>query len=576
MTETLDLSTEELRYLVNFERMVLELSGRFMNLAPSSIDAEIDHALETIGRFDRVDRSYLFRLSDDGQRLSNTHEWCAEGIAPMMHRLQDFPADRFAPALDPLLRGDILYVERVSDLPEELAAFRYELEIEGVQSLLNVPLRCSGKLWGFVGFDAVRAAKTWGKEAIRLLRVVGEIVAGAIAREQTTADLNRRVAMEELIGRISSRFINVPSSGLEWEIETAIRRIGEFTGVDRSYVFQISDDGATMDNTFEWCAPGIEPHIDRLSALPVACFEYSLTRMRRGRVFHVPWVCDLPDEAAAEREEFEREGIQTLITVPMTAAGAMIGFLGFDAVRRPKIWSQDDIRLLKLVGEVLASAVEKMRAGKRLRESLREKEILLREIHHRVKNNMQVVQSLLYLQANAIRDRVDPVALEAFRQSRDRIKTMAAIHDRLYRSADLASIDFDDYLHALVADLERSYGVVGRVRVGVGGGKVRLGIDQAIPCGLIVNELVSNSLKHAFPGKRHGRVEVRLRPVESRRLQLSVSDNGVGLPRAHSLTNASTLGLQLVSDLVAQLSGEVQLVRQQGTRIRIQFPEAQR
>lgn len=562
---------DEMRYLVNFERLIITLSGRFINLTSKSIDSEISHALEAIGNFAEVDRSYVFQFSTDGSRVSNTHEWCNAGIEPAIHRMQDTPVARYAWAMDRYQNRDALYIENVANIPLEAALFKQELQIQGIQALVTVPLTCAGKVLGFVGFDSVRTRKVWGKEHIKLLTVVGEIIAGAIERERATVALTRRVRMEELVAHISTRFINIPTSRLESEINDALKKIGAFTKVDRSYVFRLSKDRKTMDNTHEWCAPAIEPHITRLKGLPVDEFGYAMAYMKRRHVFHVPKVSELPPEARRERLEFEREGIKTLINVPIVARGSMIGFLGFDAVHRYKSWSDDDIRLLKLVGEILANAMERQVAEERLHSSLKEKEVLLQEIHHRVKNNMQIIQSLLYLQANALRGQIDPIALDGFKQSQGRIKSMAIVHDRLYRSKDLASIDFEDYLKVLIPSLISSYGVAEKIETEITTENVRFGIDTAVPCGLIVNELVTNSLQHAFPDARPGKIRVDLRQIAGRRFELTVSDNGIGFPDDINGLEGGTLGLQLVSDLVGQLAGQVKLARNQGTRFSITF-----
>jgi two-component sensor histidine kinase len=560
-----------LAYLANFERLVITLSGRFINLGPDELDQAIRGALEAIGGFADVDRSYVFLFSPDGERVSNTHEWCADGIASGIDDVQNIPVEQFSWAMPRFKRGEVVHIPDVSKLPSEAEREKRTMQAQGVRSLINLPLRCGGRTLGFVGFDSVRSRKTWREDHIKLLKVVGEIIAGAIDRARTTQALRRQVRLEKLVADISSRFINLPSGALDREIGRAIERIGAFTGVDRSYLFQFTADGHYMNNTHEWCAPGIEPCIEQLQGHPISAFGYSMARMRRGEVFHVPRVSDLPAEAHTEKREFEREGIRTLINVPMMARGSMIGFLGFDAVHNHITWSDDDIRLLRLVAEILANALERKSAEERLQASLREKEVLLREIHHRVKNNLQVVHSLLYLQANAIAGEVDPVALDAFRHSQARIKSMAAIHDRLYRAVDLAKIDFDDYLHALIPDLLRLYPGSERISVHMAARGAHLSIDTAIPCGLIVNELVTNSLEHAFADRRAGRIDVSLAQPDGGPFELVVADDGIGFPPGMDWRNRKTLGLQLVSDLVSQIDGDVAFETDGGTRYLIRF-----
>lgn len=561
----------ELRYLEQFEDLILTLSERFVRVSSGELDAEIDHALRAIGEFARVDRSYVFQFSGDGRRFSNTHEWCAQGVEPMIGRLQDAPAEKFAWALQQVLAGGVLYVEDVAKLPAEAANVKEELQIQGIRAMVNVPLLCEGLVLGFVGFDSLRAPKTWTRKHRNLLMVVGEIIAGAIERERATSALSHQLAMEKLVADISTRFINVPIAELEDQIQHTIRRIGEFTGVDRSYVFKLSPDGRLMNNTHEWCAPGIEPQIDRLQDQPVDEFAFAMRLLKQGQVFHVPDVHALPDEAARERCEFEREGIRTLVNVPIMARQTMIGFLGFDVVQRRKPWSEDDIRLLKLIGEIIANALDRKAAEERLQDSLRDKEVLLREIHHRVKNNMQVVNSLLYLQENAVRHQVGAVALDAFQQSRARIKAMAAIHERLYRSKGLSSVDFDDYLNALIPELLQSYRTADTVEVEISAGGVELGIDSAIPCALIINELFTNCLKHAFPDGRAGNITVSMHRAADGGVELAVVDDGLGFPDGVGLEAPRTLGLRLVKDLAGQLDGRVGLVRGKGSRVWVHF-----
>jgi len=565
---------EDLRYLTKFQDLILTLSGRFVNLGTKDLDDGITDALEAIGRFADVDRSYVFLFSADGRRVSNTHEWCAEGVQPGIDGIQDVPVELFSWAMPKFKKGEVVHIPDVSRLPADADKEKREMQAQGIRSLINVPLICDGRALGFVGFDSVRTRKTWRQDHIKLLKVVGEMFAGAIERERATSALTRQVRMETLVAHISTRFINLPTYALDREIGKAIEKIGAFTAVDRSYLFQLTPDGRYMNNTHEWCAPGIEPHLDRLQGLPVGEFSYSMNWMRGGEVFHVPRVTDLPDEAQREKQEFEQEGIKTLITVPIMTRGKMVGFLGFDAVGSHLVWSDDDIRLLRLVGEIFANALERKSTQERLQTSLREKEVLLREIHHRVKNNLQVIHSLLYLQADAIRDQVDPVALDAFRNSQSRIKSMATIHDRLYRSREIAGIDFQDYLDALIPDLLRLYKGEGQIGTQINAGNTRLSIDTAIPCALIVNELVTNSLEHAFSDGEFGNIAISLTEHADGLLELVVADDGRGFSSGEDWRSRKTLGLQLVSDLLSQLGGDMSVNTGQGTCYRIRFRES--
>ncbi len=212
---------------------------------------------------------------------------------------------------------------------------------------------------------------------------------------------------------------------------------------------------------------------------------------------------------------------------------------------------------------------ERKKAEENLKAALKEKDIMLREIHHRVKNNMQIMSSLLRLQARQVSD---DKARQAFKESQTRIRSMAMIHEKLYQSRDFASIDFGDYIEKMVTHLYVVYQVdPKRVRFKEDVRAVELDINRAIPCGLIVNELVSNALKYAFAGEKEGELSVTMFKDDAGKFHLLVKDTGVGLPRSIDIQRAQTLGLQIVSDLVKQLEGKVEVRRDGGTEFEIVF-----
>jgi len=221
---------------------------------------------------------------------------------------------------------------------------------------------------------------------------------------------------------------------------------------------------------------------------------------------------------------------------------------------------------LALIEGTAQDITERKEAEEKLLASLREKEVLLKEVHHRVKNNLQVVSGLLYLQADNLED---PAARAALTESQSRIASMALAHEALYGSEDLARVDLKDYVDRLMTRLVSSLGDRG-VQVQVEVSAVPLPLTKAVPCGLILNELVTNALKYAFDGPG-GRIVVSTRR-EGSRVELRVEDNGRGLPAHITPENAATLGLQLVNNLTGQLRGELHITRDNGTIFTIRFP----
>jgi PAS domain S-box-containing protein len=235
------------------------------------------------------------------------------------------------------------------------------------------------------------------------------------------------------------------------------------------------------------------------------------------------------------------------------------------------LWSNEEQRVIKITGAVKDITQEKT-AESRLRDSLAEKEILLKEIHHRVKNNLQIISSLLALQANKVEDERTTQALD---DSRSRVRSMALVHETLYQSPDLGHVDAKAYLEKVARQLFSIYHSkldIAALKLDVA--PIHLSLDTAIPCGIITNELVSNALKHAFPptlADRSGWIKMSLTEIEYNRFRLSVVDNGIGLPAEFNLDTTDSLGMQLIQILTDQLGGQLETVSDKGTAFHITF-----
>jgi len=230
--------------------------------------------------------------------------------------------------------------------------------------------------------------------------------------------------------------------------------------------------------------------------------------------------------------------------------------------------SDENGKLLALVG-FQEDITERKNTEKHIKKSLQEKEVLLKEIHHRVKNNLQIVSSLLNIQSKFIKDKK---AIEIYNDSRNRIKTMALIHERLYKSEDFSRIDIAEYVETLTSFLYQTYNITTRIiKVNLDIKDTILKIEYANPVGLIINELISNSLKYAFPKNRKGEISISLTMEENNKYTLLISDNGIGLPEYLDFRKTQTFGLQLVNILVNQLKGDIELDTSSGTKFRITF-----
>ncbi|TRZ74148.1 MAG: sensor histidine kinase [Deltaproteobacteria bacterium] len=226
------------------------------------------------------------------------------------------------------------------------------------------------------------------------------------------------------------------------------------------------------------------------------------------------------------------------------------------------IYTKDGATLIATIAQGQDITERKQQTTELIRSN-REKALLLKEIHHRVKNNLQIIASLLRLNTKYSGDeRVE----EIFRESQDRIRAMAAVHSMLYKSESFSEINFGEYIRETARQLFRSYNTNPEtISLLINAEDVMLSIDSAIPCGLIINELISNALKHAFPDGRSGEIRIAMK-MDENDVRIIFENNGVDFPEGIDFRNTETLGLQLVTMLVAQLDGSVEMVGSGGTR----------
>lgn len=285
--------------------------------------------------------------------------------------------------------------------------------------------------------------------------------------------------------------------------------------------------------------------------------------------------------AFKDNPEVQDMQLRSVLCLPVIKQSKMIGILYLENRLSNSVFTPEKMRIIELLTSQAAISLENSRlienmktAGDQVKQSLREKEVLLKEVHHRVKNNLQIIHSMLNLQMPYIKDEQ---AIALFKESENRIFSMALIHEKLYQSESLAKINLPEYIQNLVDNLFLSYGASERtINPKICVENAALSIDTVIPCALIINELVSNSLKYAFPNSlkcadRTGEIYVGLCHDSENRFKLTVGDNGIGLSKELEIQNCESLGLKLVSVLVKQLKGSIQIGTNGGTEIAITF-----
>ena len=501
--------TEALQYRLDLEELIATISTEFINLPSDKIDEGIYKALKNIGEFCGADRSYV--ILNDGT-MNNTHEWCADGIESLKEHLQK-TAVPFTWRMDQLKKGVVQI--RVGNLSEKAQSDAL-CELGRIQSLVNVPIFSKGVLFGFCGLDAVSKERVWSADTVAMLKMVAEIFANALERNRSEKAL--RISEEE---------------------------------------FRLAFENA-KDAIF-WADPetGVIMRCNKAA-------ETLLEKKREDIIGHHQTEMHPPEEtvyyADVFKDHVQLKEVDNAEAEVITASG-----------KRVPVYissSFTEVGGKSVLQGIFRDITDRKNVENKIKASLKEKEVLLKEIHHRVKNNMQVISSLLNLQSAYI---TDHSLLDMFKDTQNRIQSMALVHENLYHSETFAEIDFKTYINRLTDDIFRSYRVDRKnIVLVIDTKKSFLNMDIALPCGLIINELVSNALKHAFPGGK-GEITITL-SIHGKTVELKVADNGVGIPDEIDFKTTESLGLQLVTILAEeQLEGSIQLMREEGTTFVIQF-----
>ncbi|MET0794299.1 MAG: histidine kinase dimerization/phosphoacceptor domain -containing protein, partial [Polyangiaceae bacterium] len=266
---------------------------------------------------------------------------------------------------------------------------------------------------------------------------------------------------------------------------------------------------------------------------------------------------------------FREQGSRSVVCVPLVKQAELVGLLYLENRLTPHVFTNARIAVLKLLASQAATSLENASLEEE-NASLAEKDSLLKEVHHRVKNNLQLIGSMLSLQASRIKD---PAVAELFADSRNRVRSMALVHENLYRAGNFSKIPMASHIRALCAELTRAYLTPSKpVELIIQVGDMHLDMNRAVACGLIINELLSNALKHAFPQGRAGCVQITVE-LSNGRYSVRVQDDGIGLPEGFDFGRSDSLGLQLVGDLTRQLRGTIRVLRDGGTTFAIEFEE---
>ncbi|MEA5574939.1 GAF domain-containing protein [Anabaena sp. UHCC 0451] len=406
-------------------------------------------------------------------------------------------------------------------------------------------------------------------------------------RKQTEQAFQTQAEREQLMRTVSQRIRQ--SLNLQDILNATVKEVQDLLQVDRVLVYQFAPDmsGKIMA---ESVTPGWTVSLD--AEINDICFQLGAgLGYYQGKKRAIPniYTAGLTDCHLHLLTQFE---VKANLIVPIiieksgeSSISCLWGLLIAHQCSAPRDWEENQLDLLEQLTVQIAIAIQqstilqqaqieiaqRQKAELKLRSALAEKEVLLKEVHHRVKNNLQIVSSLLQLQSQTLKD---PEIIKAIQESKNRIESISLIHKNLYTAPNIGKLDVADYINNLAAGLLISYQIKpDTINLHTKIDSVNLNVDEAIACGLVINELISNSLKHAFPNNQNGEISIHLY-TNSSNIELIIQDNGIGLPTGLNWRNTNSLGLSLVYDLVTeQLEGNIIVECNQGTLFHIQFPQ---
>ncbi|WP_018946478.1 response regulator [Thioalkalivibrio sp. AKL17] len=588
------------RYQAAFQEMVAAISAEFVSTPLERVDEAIEGALERIGHFFDADRAYVFQFLEGERLMDNTHEWCATGVEPQMHRISELPVEALPWITERIRRREPVHVPDVEALPAEASCEQAEFRAQSIRSLLVLPLHSEDRLFGFYGLDLVRNAHHWNDNEIGLLQVVAEIFASALDRRRTELARRNQERLQAMVADVSAELINLPEEGVDAAIDRALERTGAFLGADRSYIFRFDESFATMTNTHEWCDEGVTPQLERVQSTPVDIHAWATSKILKGRTIHLPDIAELPDDLP-EKREFEHQNIQSLLNLPLISDQRIYGFLGYDMVAQRHEWTEEQIGALKLVAEIIAGTFARRRAVEGLRqakqeaeEATRSKSEFLANMSHEIRTPMNAVIGMGHLLARTELGEQQREYLE--RQQTAANGLLGLIDDIL----DFSKIEANRLqLEQVPFDLDTVFNNLSAVvgsRAEEKGLEFLIAFSRSVPralkgdplrLGQILNNLAGNAVKFTEKGE----VVVEAALVEDHgdevELRFSVRDTGIGLTpeqqqrlfQSFNQADASTtrrfggtgLGLAISRHLVEMMGGTIGVQSEPGQGTEFHF-----
>ncbi|MCK5742234.1 MAG: PAS domain S-box protein, partial [Chlorobi bacterium] len=498
-----------------FNNIISSISTDFINIPISEIDNSVDKAFALTAKFCEIDHCKMLTSTAD-DRLMLRYNWSkhANNDSFSNPKIIETQKSKFQFLTEKLKDRNFFFVEAKSKFPKEAEAEIKMFESSGIESMYILRLKSEGKSFGFLIFESINKKHIWSEETVSMMKIIGDIFVNA---------LKRRIVETELLiseNKYRSIFENV-AIGM-WICDTD----GTILDCNQPLINLTNMTREEINNKNIQDIFGNDPHYQAFSR----------------RLHDVGYIKDI--EMMMTRD--------SLIEIPV---GITVSPFTHNS-RSMFLFSAQNIS-------------ERKKHESEIKANLKEKESLLQEVHHRVKNNMQVMTSLMNLQIRTLKN--DEV-INLFKESKNRIKAISMVHEKLYQTKHLSEINFNDFIKTLGSSLLNEFrNTSHKLRLISNSDNVTVNIATAIPCALILNELLSNSIEHGFPDDESGTVEIEFCIDDNNTYLLKYRDNGKGFEKDFDWRNADSLGLQLVLMLVDQLHGKISQVKERAVDFIIEF-----